>query len=138
MVVGLVPPEEQERLYKRLIEYYKKLYPGINFKREDRVLKKEQIGEIYYTYAGEEAEATAAEKIRMINSAIGSGYRTPIILLRKAKAKKDVLIDGHRRVRVAWAQGLEWPAIIIIPDPETTFGIEAMIIGRVKDLYSKE
>ena len=138
MVVGLVPPEEQERLYSRLIDYYRKLYPGINFTREDRKLNKDQIGEIYYTYAGEETEATAAEKMKMINTAIGHGYSTPIILLRKKKEKKDVLLDGHRRVRVAFMLGLEWPAIIIIPDTETTFGIEGMITGRVKDLYGKE
>ena len=138
MVVGLVPPEEQEKLYAKLIEYYKKLYPGIVFRREDRKLKKEQIGEIYYTYAGEETESTAAEKMKMINTAIGHGYSTPIIILRKQKSKKDVLIDGHRRVRVAWTLGLEWPAILIIPDTETTFGIEAMITGKVKDLYSKD
>jgi hypothetical protein len=138
MVVGLVPPEEQERLYAKLVEYYRKLYPGIAFRREDRKLKKEQIGEIFYTYSGEETEATAAEKMRMINTAIGHGYSTPIIVLRKQKEKKDVLLDGHRRVRVAWTLGLEWPAILIIPDTETTFGIEAMITGRVKDLYSKD
>jgi len=137
MVVGLVPPEEQERLYQRLIEYYRKLYPGINFRREDRVLTKEQIGNLMYTYAGEETEATALEKIRMIKSAIGHDYSTPLVILRKAKEKKDVLLDGHRRVRVAWELGMEWPAIIIIPDNETEFGIEAMIMGKVRDLWGK-
>ncbi len=138
MVVGLVPPEEQEKLYNRLIEYYKKLYPGMVFRREDRKLRKEQLGELYYTYSGEETESTAAEKMKMINTAIGHGYSTPIIVLRKTKDKKDILIDGHRRVRVAWMLGLEWPAILIIPETETTFGIEAMITGKVKDVYSKE
>ncbi len=136
MVVGLVPPDEQERLYNRLIEYYKKLYPGMKFRREDRKLKKEQIGELFYTYAGEETESTAAEKMKMINTAIGHGYSTPIIILRK-KDGKDVLIDGHRRVRVAWQLGLEWPAIVIIPDTDATFGIESMITGKVRDLFSK-
>jgi hypothetical protein len=138
MVVGLVPPEEQEKLYEKLIQYYKKLYPGMKFRREDRKLRKEQIGEIFYTYAGEETESTAIEKMKMINTAIGHGYSTPIILLQRPKDKKYVLIDGHRRVRVAWTLGLEWPAIIIIPDTDTTFGIEAMITGRVKDLFGKE
>lgn len=135
MVVGLVPPEEQERLYARLVDYYRKLYPGINFRREDRVFKKEQISEIFYTYAGEETEATAGEKIRMIKEAIGHDYSTPIVVLRKEKEKKDILLDGHRRVRVAWSMGLDWPAIIMIPDKDTEFGIESMIMGKVKDLW---
>ncbi len=138
MVVGLVPPEEEEKLYNKLIEYYKKLYPGMRFRREDRKLRKEQLGELYYTYAGEETESTAAEKMKMINTAIGHGYSTPIIVLRKTKGNKDILIDGHRRVRVAWMLGLEWPAIIIIPETDTVFGIEAMITGKVKDIYSKD
>lgn len=137
MVVGLVPPEEQERLYEKLVDYYRKLYPGMKFMREDRILKKEQIGEIYYTYAGEETEATAAEKIRMIKSAIGHGYSTPFVILRKEKEKKDILLDGHRRARVAISMGLDWPAIIMIPDKETEFGIESMIMGKVKDLWGK-
>lgn len=137
MVVGLVPPEEQERLYAKLVDYYQKLYPGVTFRREDRVLKKEQIGEIYYTYAGEETEATAAEKIRMIKSAIGHEYSTPLVVLRKEKEKKDILLDGHRRVRVAFSMGLDWPAIIMIPDKETEFGIESMVMGKVRDLWGK-
>jgi hypothetical protein len=137
MVVGLVPPEEQERLYQKLVEYYRKLYPGINFRREDRVLNKDQIGEIMYTYAGEETEATAFEKIRMIKEAIGHEYSTPIVILRKEKEKKDILLDGHRRVRVARELGMDWPAIIVIPDADTEFGIEAMVMGKVKDLWGK-
>jgi hypothetical protein len=133
MVVGLVPPEEQERIAQKLIEYYGKLYPGIDFSSERADMSKEEIADVYYTYPGEEAEATAIEKIRMISSAIGTGYKTPILILRKEG--KDILLDGHRRVRVAFSQGLGWPAIVIRPSKEVRFGIDEMIMGKVKDLY---
>jgi len=135
MVVGLVPPEEEERICEKLIVYYRKLYPGIEFSRKDQVLSHKEIGAISYTYPGEETEATAAEKMRMINSAIGEGYATPIIVLQK---KKDlILLDGHRRVRVAYAQGMSWKALVIVPNKEVKFGIEEMVMGKVKDLYGK-
>lgn len=133
MVVGLVPPQEQERIAQKLIEYYRRIYPGIEFSTETADLSKDEIADIYYTYPGEETEATAAEKMRMISSAIGTGYKTPILVLRKEG--KDILLDGHRRVRVAFSQGLGWPAIIMRPSKEVKFGIDEMIMGKVKDLY---
>jgi hypothetical protein len=135
MVVGLVPPEEEKRICSKLIEYYKKLYPGISFSLKEQKMDAAQIGEMYYTYPGEETEATAAEKMKMINSAIGEGYTTPIIVLQKKKG--IVLLDGHRRARVAFSQGLGWNALIIVPSKEVKFGIEEMVMGRVKDLYGK-
>jgi len=135
MVVGLVPPEEERRIFGKLLEYYKRLYPDVEFKAGEAELGHRELGAVYYTYAGEENEATAAEKMQMINSAIGEGYRTPIIVLRKKKVM--ILLDGHRRVRVAYSQGLGWKALAIIPGKEMKFGIEAMITGRVKDLYGK-
>jgi len=135
MVIGLVPPEEEQRIFGKLLEYYRRLYPGVEFKAGKEELSHKELGAVYYTYAGEENEATAAEKMQMINSAIGEGYRTPIIMLRKKK--RSILLDGHRRVRVAFAQGLGWNALVIIPGKEMKFGIEAMIIGKVKDLYGK-
>ncbi len=135
MVVGLVPPEEEKRICGKLIEYYKKLYPGIDFSLKEQKMEHGEIGDIYYTYPGEETEATAAEKMKMINSAIGEGYSTPIILLRKKKGM--ILLDGHRRARVAFSQGLGWAALIISPAKEVKFGIEDMIMGRIKDLYGK-
>jgi hypothetical protein len=135
MVVGLVPPEEQERIAKKLIAYYEKLYPGLEFSMENVEISHEEIGEIYYTYPGEETEATATEKIRMISSAIGTGYHTPILILRKEG--KDILLDGHRRVRVAFSQGLKWPAVVIKPSKDVKFGIDEMIMGKVKDLYGE-
>ena len=133
MVTGLVPPDEQKRILERLLEYYKKLYPGIRFSTKEGELSHEEIGKLYYTYPGEESEATAADKMRRISSAIGEKYSTPIIILRKKD--KDILLDGHRRVRVAFSQGLKWPAFIIKADKEVQFGIEEMIMGKVKDLY---
>jgi hypothetical protein len=135
MVVGLVPPEEEKRIFGKLIEYYGKLYPGIAFSKGDRVLSHKELGELYYTYSGEETEATAAEKMRMINSAIGEGYSTPIIVLQTKK--KAILLDGHRRVRVAYTQGMSWHALLIIPAKDVKFGIEEMVLGKVKDLYGK-
>lgn len=135
MVVGLVPPDEEDRIFRKLVEYYKRLYPGVEFRAGEAELSHDELGGLHYTYPGEENEATAAEKMQMINSAIGGGYRTPIIVLRKKK--KDILLDGHRRVRVAYAQGLGWKALLIVPAKEMKFGIEAMITGKVKDLYGK-
>jgi len=135
MVVGLVPPDEEKRIFDKLLEYYGKLYPGVRFSREEKALSHKEIGELYYTYSGEETEATAAEKMRMINSAIGQGYVTPIIALKKKG--KLILLDGHRRARVAFSQGLAWKALIIVPGKEVKFGIEEMILGKVKDLYGK-
>jgi hypothetical protein len=135
MVAGLVPPEEEERLCKKLMEYYGQLYPGIGFTRKDVTLTRQEIGEIYYTYPGEETEATAAEKMRLISSAIGGGYSTPIIVLQKKG--RLVLLDGHRRARVAYAQGMGWKAMMLVPNKEVKFGIEDMVLGRLKDLYGK-
>ena len=135
MVVGLVPQEEEERLCRKLIEYYRQLYPGIGFSRKDATLSRQEIGELFYTYSGEETEATAAEKMKMINSAIGTGYMTPLVVLQK-KGKR-ILLDGHRRARVAYSQGMGWKAMVIIPSKDAKFGIEAMILGKIKDLYGK-
>ena len=132
MVVGLVPPDEQERIYEKLIAYYQEIYPGVSFSKEEKELSREEIGELYYTYPGEESQATATEKMRMISSAIGKGYATPIIVL---KTKKMILLDGHRRVRVAYSQGMKWNALLLVPDKEVKFGIEEMVMGKVKDLY---
>ncbi|MEM3422872.1 MAG: hypothetical protein QXF35_01210 [Candidatus Bilamarchaeaceae archaeon] len=133
-MIGLITPEEEEKLLKKILEYYKKLYPGVDFIIEEKILTKEEIGELLYTYAGEENEATAQEKMRLISSAITHGYKTPIIVL--AKNNKLILLDGHRRVKVAYKEGLDWAAYVIKPKKELEFGIEAMIMGRVKDLYS--
>lgn len=135
VVVGLITHDEQEKLFEKLLNYYRKLYPGVNFKRVEKELTPKELDDIYYTYPGEEAEATSEEKKRMIAEAIGHGYDTPIVILRKKKDGKDILLDGHRRVQVALSHGLGWKAIMIIPDKELEFGIESMIMGKVKDLF---
>ena len=135
MVLGLVPLEEQKRILKKLVQYYQKLYPGIEFKIQSVVLKHTEIGNLHYTYPGEETEATANEKMRMISSAIGENYSTPIIILQKKR--KNILLDGHRRVRVAYKEGMNWQAFAIVPSKSVKFGIEEMIMGKVKDLYGK-
>jgi hypothetical protein len=134
-MVGLVPPDEEERIFDKLMEYYRLLYPGVRFSKTEESLTHKDIGDMLYTYCGEETEATAAEKMRLINSAIGEGYSTPIIVLRKKSGL--ILLDGHRRARVAFSQGMGWPALVIKPGKEVKFGIENMVLGRIKDLYGK-
>jgi len=133
MVVGLVPPEEEERICAKLIEYYERLYPGISFTRKEVSLTRQELGELYYTFPGEESEATAAEKMRLISSAISGGYSTPVIILKKKT--KAILLDGHRRARVAYKQGMGWKALVITPSKDVKFGIEDMTMGKIKDLY---
>ncbi len=136
MVLGLVPAEEEKRIFAKLLEYYKKLYPEVKFKMEEKLLNHRQIGELDYTYPGEETEATAEEKMRMISSAVGENYATPVILLKKKK--KYVILDGHRRIRVAYREGMNWHALVIVPDKDVKFGIEKMILGKVSGLYSSQ
>ena len=135
MVIGLIPEEEERMLFDKLIKYYKKLYPGLSFKKKEMKLKPKEIGELYYTYPGEEVQATAKEKVRMIKEALAYNYKTPVILLKKKK--KTIILDGHRRMRVAFSQGLSWNALAIIPSKDVEFGIESMIMGKIKALFGK-
>lgn len=133
-MIGLITVDEEKKLLEKLVAYYKKLYPGVDFETEEKKLARTEIGELYYTYAGEEVEATAHEKMRLISSAITHGYSTPAILLQSNS--KMIVLDGHRRIRVAYSEGLSWPAYIIKPKKQCIeFGIESMIMGKVKDLY---
>lgn len=129
----LVSAHEEEYLFDELIDYYKKLYPKINFKKERGVLTKKQIGDVLYTYSGEEIEAGAKIKMKEIEDAISYGYDTPVIILKKKTS--SILIDGHRRLRLAWEKGITWKALIIVPDRDTTFGIEKMVLGKISDLF---
>ena len=133
MVLGLVPQEEEKRIFAKLLEYYKKLYPEVRFRMEEELLDHKKIGNLYYTYPGEETEATAEEKMRMISSAVGQSYATPMIILKKKG--KYIMLDGHRRARVAFREGMNWHALLIVPDKSIKFGIEKMILGKVKDIY---
>lgn len=132
---GLIQPADERKLFERLIEYYKKIYPGIGFRKMEAVLKPEEIAEIIYTYPGEETEATFKEEVALIEDAMKFGYDTPVIILRKQKEKKDFLLDGHRRLKVAFSGKLPWKALVMIPDQETQFGIEKMQIGKIKEVF---
>ena len=131
----LIPKHGAEKLFDQLVRYYENLYPGVKFGKEERELTPEEIGEIYYTYPGEESEATFAEKVAAISDAIKYGYDAPIIILRKEG--KLILLDGHRRLKVAWDKGLKWKALIMTPDREVKFGIEKMITGKIKELWTR-
>ena len=135
MVIGLIPEEEERMLFEKLIKYYKKLYPGLSFKKKEMKLTPKDIGELYYTYPGEEVQATTKEKVRMIKEALAYNYKTPVILLKKKK--KTMILDGHRRMKVAFSQGLSWNALAIIPSKDVEFGIESMIMGKIKALFKK-
>lgn len=132
-MLPLIPKHEEEELFDKLMAYYKNLYPDVNFKKEETVLTPEEIGEIHYTFPGEESEVTFFEKVAAIKDAIKYGYDTPVILLRKRD--KDVLLDGHRRLKVAWDRKMKWKAILLIPDKDVRFGIERMIMGKIKDIW---
>lgn len=136
MVFGLINPKEQKKLFVKLLDYYKKLYPYVKFTRKEKKLSLRELKELFYTYDGEEIVATAEEKMHMIRDAIEQGYSTPLILLKKKK--KLILLDGHRRVRVALEQKLGWKALIIIPSKDIEFGIEKIIQGKVKSMFKKK
>lgn len=133
MVIGLIPPYEERRLFQRLIGYYRKIHPSEKFGDEEKMLRHGDIGEVYYTFPGEEAEATAEERMKQIRDAITYGYDTPVILLRKGR--KLILLDGHRRLRVAWEKKMPWRALIISTPARKKFGIEKMVMGKVRDLW---
>jgi len=134
---GLVSREEQERIVSKLIEYYKGIYPGVDFRREELELNANEIGNLHYTHAGEENEATAREKMIAISKAIKWGYDTPIVILRKPRQGMDILLDGHRRARFAFEHGIGWKAIALTPNVEFEFGIERTVLGRISDLYGR-
>ena len=136
-MVGLITEEEEKKLTEKMLAYYGKIYPGIEFKTEEKTLTHDEIGELDYTYAGAESEATAEEKMRAIAEAIGHGYSTPVLVLKKGE--RMILLDGHRRMRVAYPQGVSWKAYLIVAGREDVeFGIEGTIMGKVKDLWKKE
>ena len=134
---GLISVEEQKNLLERLIAYYEKLFPETQFKRDEVELSREEVGDVLYTYQGEEIEATADAKIRRIAEAVNHGYDTPAIILYKKDEDKKVLLDGHRRLIYAWKFGLPWKAYLIIPEKSREFGVEKTVKGKIKDLYQK-
>ncbi len=131
---GLISSHEEEHLFRKLLAYYKKLYPKAKFKREERKLTPRQIGQVYYTYPGEEAQVTFAEKAQEISDTMELGYDTPIIVLKAGN--KMFLLDGHRRLKVAWMKKKGWDALIISTDQKgLEFGIERMVEGKAMELW---
>ncbi len=134
MRAGLISDYEEENLFRKLLEYYKKLYPKAKFKREERKITPRQVGQLYYTYPGEEAQATFVEKAEEISKAISLGYTTPAILLRAGN--RLFILDGHRRLRVAWMKKKPWNALIIATDKKgIEFGVEHMVEGKIAELW---
>lgn len=135
MPIGLIDEKRERELFEKLVAYYQKLYPGEIFDREEKILTTAEIGELYYTYPGEEQKATFDEYAREINNAITKyNYSTPIIILEKGDRR--IVLDGHRRLKVAYSRGMPWKAFIIRVHAKKEFGIEKLIEGKVKDLFS--
>lgn len=132
MPYGLISLHGEIELFRKILEFYSKLHPKMKFSKKEKTLKQKEIGEVLYTYAGEEIEAFAAEKMSLIESAL-PGYSVPAIVLRKGR--KLILLDGHRRLRVGWKKQIPWPALILVPDKDAKFGIEEAIIGKIKEMY---
>jgi hypothetical protein len=129
----LIQEYEEREVFDQVVESYEELHPGVNFQKSDEMLNKEKLGEVYYTFPGEEARVTFAKKVVEIKKAIEHGYSAPMIILRKKDM--DILIDGHRRARAVWDLGISWPALVMAPDKEVKFGIEKLIEGKIKDLW---
>jgi hypothetical protein len=133
MVVGLISPPEERKLFEKLVQYYGKLYPELKFGTKETILEPDELASVLYTYPGEEAEATSEEKMKEIREAINSGYDTPAILLEKDG--KYLVLDGHRRLRVARERRIKWKALVITSPAGAKFGIEKMVMGRIGDLF---
>jgi IMP dehydrogenase len=135
--VNLISVEEEKALLEKLVSYYEQLFPETQFKRDEVLLSKEEVGGVLYTYQGDEVEATADLKIRRIAEAVNHGYETPAIILYKKSEDKKIILDGHRRLIFAWKFGLPWKAYLIIPAKEHAFGVEKTIQGKISDLFVK-
>lgn len=132
MPYGLISMHDELRLFERILDFYKRLYPKTGFHKEERVLTPNEIGEILYTYAGGETESLAVDKMNHIKDALPE-YSVPVILL--GKGRHLILLDGHRRLRLAWKRKLNWKALVIVPGKPEEFGIEETVMGKIKEMY---
>lgn len=130
----LIQTSEEKKLFDTITAYYNRLYPGIVFTKREAILDAEEIGDIEYTYPGEETEATFNEEAAMIEDALKLGYDAPIIILHVKG--RNILLDGHRRVKVAWTKHMKWKAFVLMPEKVTKFGIERMILGKVREMFA--
>jgi hypothetical protein len=130
----LVQEGEERQLFDEAIEFYAKEHK-IKFKKLEEVYTKDKLGEVYYTFPGEEARVTSERKIVEIKKAVQHHYyQTPIIVLRKRDGK-EILIDGHRRAKVIWELDLAWNVLVMAALQDAEFGVEKLIEGRIKDLF---
>ncbi|MCK4327480.1 MAG: ParB-like nuclease domain-containing protein [Candidatus Diapherotrites archaeon] len=131
----LIQPHEERDLFDKILEYYHSLHEEVKFVKREEMLSPAEIKELYYTLPSLENVVTYGQKVEEIKRAIGHGYNTPVIVLRKRD--RDLLIDGHRRIRAAWELGIEWPALIMVPDKQKEFGVEKLAEGKIGDLWEK-
>lgn len=132
MPYGLISMHEEMKLFLRILNFYSKLYPNVKFTKEEKIIEPKEIGEIFYTYAGEEIESFAVEKMKWIEDAFPE-YIVPCVLLKKGK--RFLLLDGHRRLRFAWKKGISWKALVISANKKMKFGIEDTIMQKIKEMY---
>ena len=131
--MALILEHEERELFDKIVEYYHSIHEEVKFVKREEVLPLEKLRNLYYTLPSIENVASFGQKVEEIKRATGHGYRTPVIILRKRD--RDLLLDGHRRVRVAWELGIEWPALIMIPDKQKEFGVEKLAQGRIRDIW---
>ncbi len=132
MPYGLISMKDELRLFYRIADFYSRLYPKISFSKSDKTLNPKQIGEVLYTYGGEEIESLAADKMKEVEDSLPD-YRVPAIALKKGN--QLILLDGHRRLRLAWKKKLPWKVLLLVPDKKQKFGIEKTVLGKLKSLY---
>lgn len=131
--MGLIQPHEEKELFDKIVEYYHSLHPDAKFVKREEMLSPAKIKDLYYTLPALENVVTFGQKVEEIKRAIGHGYHTPVVILRKRD--RDLLLDGHRRIRAAWELGSEWPALVMIPDSQKEFGVEKLVQGKIKDIW---
>ena len=131
--MALIQPHEERELFDKIVGYYHSLHPEAKFVTREEMMPPAKIKELYYTLPGLKDVVTFGQKIEEIKRAIGHGYQTPVIVLRKRD--RDLLLDGHRRIRAAWELGLEWPALVMVPDSQKSFGVEKLVQGQIKDIW---
>lgn len=131
--MGLIQPQEERELFQKILEYYHSLHEEVKFVTREEMISPKQIKELYYTLPALENVVKFGQTVEQIKRAIGHGYHTPVILLRKRD--RDLLLDGHRRIRAAWELGIEWPALVMIPDKQKEFGVEKLVQGQIKDIW---
>jgi hypothetical protein len=134
--MALIQDYEEKLLLEKLVGYYHRIHEDVKFTTREAQLTPEGVREVYLTFPGFEEEATFEQRVHEIKKAVSYGYSTPVILMEKKD--KLILIDGHRRLRVAFELGLAWRAYIITPDKEADFGIEKQILGKASAVWGKK